>query len=254
MDETDPQDGMTLTAKKGGSVHSPPAITVRRIPAGEARSLPLISPPLQPMLEQVVHTSNSLAKRRCNSVPCQANFKLSCDNAGSCGSTTFQGTTYKFDHIHLHARSEHTIATRYYPLELHFVHQSPCGALLVVSRLFRRGAANPSLQRVFDIARGKSSGMVNLRRLAAPAISKVAVYVGSLTTPPCTEGVTFSVSPVIATASSEQIAQFRELIGGGKNNRPIQPLNSRTVTLYEWFVFFIEFGTNVKIGDVVARQ
>ncbi len=109
------------------------------------------------------------------------------------------------------------------------------GNLLVVALFFgrRRLESNSDFQDFLDIASTGRRNTINLRRLLGPAGLNLIVYSGSLTTPPCTEGVTFVISPRIARASRSQFLEFRRLIGGRRNNRPLQPLNGRDVTLFK---------------------
>ena len=58
-------------------------------------------------------------------------------------------------------------------------------------------------------------------------------YSGSLTTPPCSEGVEWRVLSEIQEVSEEQVAQLAALTGGGANNRPVQPLGDRMITVSE---------------------
>lgn len=139
---------------------------------------------------------------------------------------------YNLLQFHAHAPSEHTVDGRSYPAEVHFVHQAADGALAVVGVLIQEGAPNAAFQPVSQ-ALANSSASVNLASLAAllPSDTSYFTYPGSLTTPPCTEGLRWIVLETPVTLSAEQIAAFAS--DHGPTNRPVQPLNGRTVRLAE---------------------
>jgi len=117
------------------------------------------------------------------------------------------------------------------PSEIHVVHIGNNNSLLVVGVLFKEGEENDYLNDFITISREKSSGSLNLLGLIGSAISKddLYIYKGSLTTPPCTEGVRWVVSSKIMEASADQIKSLMILAGGKINNRPLQPMNARTL-------------------------
>lgn len=135
--------------------------------------------------------------------------------------------------FHFHAGSEHTIDGRAFPLEMHVVHQSPMG-LAVLGVLFEEGETHEALIPVFSNL-PESTGppieiedaWVNLQDVLSGG-SAAWRYEGSLTTPPCTEGVEWFVLSQPIQASSEQIGRFTALFD--HNYRPTQPLNGRVVS------------------------
>jgi carbonic anhydrase len=147
------------------------------------------------------------------------------------GQTRVDNAPYRLAQLHFHGPSEHTVDGEHFPLEVHFVHVGAEGVLAVVGVFFEEGEANPALDAIFSDALGTSDAplaidAVNLSALlpeAAPAWR----YSGSLTTPPCSEGVAWTVMRTPITASAEQIAAFNALHEG--NYRPVQPLNERTL-------------------------
>ncbi|MEN7535806.1 carbonic anhydrase [Aurantiacibacter flavus] len=151
------------------------------------------------------------------------------------GSTMQSGTkTFRLMQVHFHALSEHTLNRRHFPLEAHFVHASDTGELAVLGVLFTWGAVNAELQKLIDAAPRAESGPVEqadvvfdpakLLPQGEPGIS-VYRYMGSLTTPPCTEGVNWHVAVKPVEASEAQMAQLRAIMHD--NARPVQPLNGR---------------------------
>ena len=141
---------------------------------------------------------------------------------------------YRLLQIHWHTPSEHRIAGRSFPMELHLVHQRESGEIAVVGILYEVGAADPAIQRLLDAApaaRGDTERNTELSgRDFQPDGAAYYAYNGSLTTPPCTEGVAWFIMRERRAASPEQIAALSEIIGG-ENNRPLQPLSGRSVAL-----------------------
>lgn len=155
---------------------------------------------------------------------------LSCsEKFRSCGSIRYRGKKYNMAQIHFHSWSEHHINGRAYPLELHFVHKSKEGELAVFGVLFRVGKHNKVLGQILDgAARKHKYAVLDLVALSGASKLDVCLFPGSLTTPPCSEGVQWIVSLHMMDASLEQIGRYRELVGIGKNNnRPLQSANGR---------------------------
>ena len=119
-----------------------------------------------------------------------------------------------------------------YPLEMHLVHQSEDGALAVVGVLHREGARNEALEPTWALLPAAPTaavpvpGALDLQALL-PDRRTAWRYPGSLTTPPCTEGVSWIVMTEPVTLSAKQIAAFSAIHDG--NYRPVQPLNDRVV-------------------------
>jgi len=135
--------------------------------------------------------------------------------------------------LHFHSPSEHTVAGQSFAMEVHIVHADKDGNLAVVGILFRSGAENPVLRQIWAFM-PKDAGQTNEEAIPfeesglLPPTREYYLYNGSLTTPPCSEGVTWVVLKNPIEASAAQIAQFQETIGS-VTNRPIQPHNARTV-------------------------
>ena len=140
--------------------------------------------------------------------------------------------TYTLLQLHFHTPSENTVDGTLAAGEMHLVHKSG-DTLAVVGVLFNVGDANPTFQTILDNA-DTSPG--EARQITDVAIdintllpSERAFYFfnGSLTTPPCTEGVLWYLMQTPITVSQSQIDRFKSIIGA--NNRPTQPLNGRIV-------------------------
>lgn len=132
---------------------------------------------------------------------------------------------YRLIQFHYHQPSEHTIAGRAAPLEVHLVHADAHGKLAVVGVQFVEGSrANPALARTLQEIGG--SGLIDPEALL-PANRGYFTYAGSLTTPPCSEGVRWVVLKEPMTASREQIEALRGEVE--PNARPVQKLGNRAL-------------------------
>jgi carbonic anhydrase len=151
--------------------------------------------------------------------------------AGS--SITVDDRAFELKQFHFHAPSENRINGKHFAAEAHLVHADKNGNLAVVAVMLEEGAANPLLTDLWK-KMPKRAGDKN----ALPATLGVASllpadrdyyrFSGSLTTPPCSEGVRWLVIKQPASASKAQIEQFTRVMGH-PNNRPVQPLNARAV-------------------------
>lgn len=140
---------------------------------------------------------------------------------------------YELKQFHFHAPSENTIDGSSYPMEAHFVHADKLGNLAVVALMFKTGETNRELEKAWAQMpenvgdKWELSKKVNANALL-PHDRDYYYFNGSLTTPPCSEGVHWFVMKRYVTASKAQIEKFSKTIHH-PNNRPIQPLNARRV-------------------------
>uniref|UniRef100_A0A0E0J6W5 Carbonic anhydrase n=1 Tax=Oryza nivara TaxID=4536 RepID=A0A0E0J6W5_ORYNI len=164
---------------------------------------------------------------------------------GEVGQVIIAGKPYRFQAIHWHAPSEHTINGRRFPLELHLVHKSDAdGGLAVISVLYKLGAPD-SFYLQFkdqlaelgadecDFSKEEAhvaAGLVQMRSLQKRTGSYFR-YGGSLTTPPCGENVVWSVLGKVREISQEQLHLLMSPLPT-KDARPAQPLNGRAVFYY----------------------
>jgi carbonic anhydrase len=146
----------------------------------------------------------------------------------------FGGKSYDLKQFHFHTPSEHTVDGKHLPMEMHMVHQSADKSLAVVSILFEEvKLPNENLAKIVSnlpSAKGESKHItdVNLElKMHLPKDNDAYHYIGSLTTPPCSESVQWLVLRNLAPASADQVTAFSSLIGS--NNRPVQALNDRTI-------------------------
>jgi len=147
------------------------------------------------------------------------------------GSVTLDGKDYVLKQFHFHHPSEHTIDGRQFPLEVHFVHAASDGELAVVGVMFLEGSANSNLDAIWATApgrEGKAAVAFDIDAAAfMPSQTSAFRYEGSLTTPPCSESVHWTVMSTPISASPSQLAAFAALFP--HNARPVQPLNRRYV-------------------------
>ena len=143
------------------------------------------------------------------------------------------GRRYRLWQFHFHVPSENRINGVAFPMEVHLVHVADDGDLAVIAVMFKAGEDNAMLAQAWkDVPRRVDQQQVLDSPLApADLLPKDRDYYrfnGSLTTPPCTEGVIWLVMKQPSSASQEQITALAEMLNG-PNNRPVQPLNARVV-------------------------
>ena len=152
-------------------------------------------------------------------------------DAGS--SITVNGAVYNLLQFHTHTTSEHTVNGTSYPLELHFVHKNDAtGNLAVIGVFVEEGAENPIFAEFIDHLPTVKDSTYNLATTfnassLFPGDKDYFTYSGSLTTPPCSEIVTWIVMEHPIEASLEQIEAFETI--EHHNNRPVQALNGRVI-------------------------
>lgn len=152
-------------------------------------------------------------------------------NAPPGNRVVLAGAGYELVQFHFHHPSEHLLAGKALDLECHFVHRGPDGGLAVVGVFFQPGAANAGLAPIWrampteETAAKPVEGVMVDPAALLPKDRTYFRYMGSLTTPPCSEAVTWTVFRSPLQASPDQIRQFAALFPA--NARPVQPLNHR---------------------------
>lgn len=147
---------------------------------------------------------------------------------------TVHGKTRALKQFHFHSPSENQIGGESFPMEVHLVHADEDNNLTVIALMFTEGKPNPFIEKLwahmpeqigrqFVFANEKINVMDML-----PRDKKYYFYNGSLTTPPCSEGVAWLVLKEPIEVSKKQIELFRSTMGFA-NNRPTQPQNTRVV-------------------------
>lgn len=141
--------------------------------------------------------------------------------------------TYNLLQLHFHSPSEHLVKGASSNMEAHLVHKNDKGQLAVVGVMIKEGKANSNIQAIWDnipqeVNKEKTvdGATLNAANLL-PQDKSYYHYKGSLTTPPCSEGVRWFVLKTHMEASAEQITKFLSVVH--ENARPAQPLQGRSI-------------------------
>lgn len=144
-----------------------------------------------------------------------------------------RGSAYKLIQFHFHHPAEERVNYKGFSMVAHLVHKNPEGQLAVVAVLIDPGAENALIDQVWtrmplDVKDrvGLPAGLIDMNQIL-PADQRYYQFIGSLTTPPCTEGVLWLVMKQPMTVSREQLKLFTYLYP--MNARPVQALNGRLV-------------------------
>ncbi|XP_073270898.1 bifunctional monodehydroascorbate reductase and carbonic anhydrase nectarin-3-like [Primulina huaijiensis] len=157
------------------------------------------------------------------------------------GFIQIKETMFELKQIHWHSPSEHTLDGRRFEMEAHLVHQSEDDRIAVIGILYEIGRPDsflsliePDLHAMIHTGEiERSLGVVDPKVIEFGS-SEYYRYVGSLTTPPCTEDVIWTIIAKVSTVTREQVNLMRKAVHDEveTNARPIQQLNKRTVKLY----------------------
>ncbi len=149
-------------------------------------------------------------------------------------SMTFANKKYHLVQFHFHTPAENILDNKTYPMEIHFVHQNDDGDLAVIGVFVTKGTANPAIAEIIKnipntekipvTIKGERINPIDLM----PQDKNYYQFAGSLTTPPCTEGLDWLMMKGTISASADQIAKLKAA-SHGANARPIQPLNKRKI-------------------------
>jgi carbonic anhydrase len=145
---------------------------------------------------------------------------------------TLTGHTYNLLQFHFHRPSEEHIDGKGFPMVVHLVHMGDDGKLAVVALLVNEGAANSIIQNVWNnLPLERRDPVIPVDTIDVsqllPAAREYYTYMGSLTTPPCSEEVTWMVMKQPIQMSPSQIAIFARLYP--MNARPVQPGHERII-------------------------
>jgi len=147
-------------------------------------------------------------------------------NTANAGKLTIHGVDYNLVQFHIHGKSEEKINGKQYDLVAHMVHKSADGSLAVVAVLFEEGKTpNVVLDKVINNV-GKSID-VDPQDLLPQDKEHYFHFMGSLTTPPCSENVNWYVMKEVQSVTKGQLASIRKYYD--HNFRPVQPLNGRKI-------------------------
>ena len=143
------------------------------------------------------------------------------------------GDRFTLQQLHFHHPSEHRLEGDRFPMEMHLVHKNEQGALAVLGLFLTEGAENNALKAVWNAMPRR------MAKTVAPPDQRIDVeallprdrtlfrYIGSLTTPPCSEAVQWMMFKTPIELSAKQVTAFKALFP--LNARPIQPINNRWV-------------------------
>jgi len=152
-------------------------------------------------------------------------------NVAKGSSIVIDGERFELLQFHFHTPSEHLVAGKRFPMEMHFVHKNTAGQLAVIGVMVEGGAKNiafqeivPHLPKQAGKPRKVADVAINPRDLL-PGDQRYYRYMGSLTTPPCTEGVNWYVLKQPVEVDDRQITTAATVIG--RNARPPLPRNHR---------------------------
>jgi carbonic anhydrase len=142
------------------------------------------------------------------------------------------GKTYELVQFHFHKPSEEKIDGKAHDMVAHLVHKDAGGKLAVVAVLLDKGGANPVIDAIWkNIPKEKGKEATAKATIDAakllPADRGYYAFEGSLTTPPCSEGVRWMVLKTPVKMAESEIAAFGKLYS--MNARPVQPLNGRAI-------------------------
>lgn len=150
------------------------------------------------------------------------------------GSTLKLGEReYQLLQVHFHVPSENAIKGKLFAMEGHLVHKDKDGRLAVVAVMFKPGSQQSGVNKIWQQMPGEAGaprpfeGKLQASELL-PGNHAYYYFSGSLTTPPCSEGVAWIVLKTPMQVSKEQLEAFSHLMHH-PNNRPLQPLNARVV-------------------------
>ncbi len=145
---------------------------------------------------------------------------------------TVAGKQYELLQFHFHSPSEHEVNGKPADMVAHLVHKAADGQLGVIGVLMKKGTRNPLIEKIWkhmpthEGEYSKAAIKINAEDLL-PANRAYYHYSGSLTTPPCSEGVNWIVLKNMVDVSAAQVGAFTDIFH--KSTRPVQPLNGRRI-------------------------
>ena len=150
------------------------------------------------------------------------------------GKIQYRGEDYTLKQFHFHAKSEHKIDGQAKPVEVHFVHQNEKTKALIVLGVMVKGGGthNAEFEKYLTAFPAQKNQEVTRTETINPAAmlptnKKYYTYTGSLTTPPCSQGIHWVVFKDDVVVSDVQLQKFQKAYD--HNARPVQPVGSRTV-------------------------
>ncbi|XP_009782909.1 bifunctional monodehydroascorbate reductase and carbonic anhydrase nectarin-3-like [Nicotiana tabacum] len=161
---------------------------------------------------------------------------------GGGGYLKINGTKYQLKQCHWHTPSEHTINGKRFNLEAHLVHESDDGKTAVIGIMYKIGRPDSFLSMIEKDLKALAStkGVERAIGTIDPKLIKMDGktyyrYIGSLTVPPCTEDVVWTIDRKVKTITKRQMKLIREAVHDESetNARPAQPVNRRPIKFYK---------------------
>jgi carbonic anhydrase len=196
--------------------------------------------------------NNELKSLDRNYVPTNATlvnnqFNIGVHFEGKVGDININGKNYSLRQLHWHVPAEHWAHGRRHEAELHLVHLTEdLSNIAVIAALYNLGDPDPIISKIEDKLNGlyfKNREGIKDAKIALGTfdveelnkkIHRYYRYVGSLTTPPCTEGVIWNIIGKVRTLSKEQLKLLKAPLDVEfqRNARPLQQLNGRKIEMY----------------------
>ncbi|CAI9776465.1 unnamed protein product [Fraxinus pennsylvanica] len=157
------------------------------------------------------------------------------------GSVQINGTVYQLKQCHWHSPSEHTLNGKRFDMEVHLVHESMDNRTAVLGIMYKIGRPDSflsmmkqDLKAIVDTHNVERAVGIIDPKLIKLGSRKYYRYIGSLTVPPCTQDISWTIVRKVRTVSREQVKLIREAVHDESetNARPIQPINQRPIKLY----------------------
>ncbi|KAG8655219.1 alpha carbonic anhydrase 7 [Manihot esculenta] len=198
------------------------------------------------LLDESVQVVSNLGRLKRSYKPSNATLKnrfhdMTIQWESGAGYIQINGIRYYLKQCHWHSPSEHAINGRKYALESHMLHESLDGKVAVVGIVYKIGRPDSFLSSLTGHLRSVAGtvqketkvGIVNPRNIKIGS-RRYYRYMGSLTTPPCTENVLWTIVRKVRTVTIEQVRSLRVAVHDESNTnaRPIQRINGRIVQLY----------------------
>nr|KYP50036.1 hypothetical protein KK1_028191 [Cajanus cajan] len=197
------------------------------------------------LLNERVEILSHLGRLQINYQPSNGTIKnrghdIKLEWVSGAGYLQINETKYVLKQCHWHSPSEHTIDGKRFDLELHMVHETPSGQTAVIGILFKIGRPDSFLSSLTNHLKAISDsteaervvGVVDPRQIKV-VYKQYYRYNGSLTIPPCTQNVSWTILREIRSVSKEQVRLLRVAVHDESNTnaRPLQPINNRLLQL-----------------------
>jgi carbonic anhydrase len=152
--------------------------------------------------------------------------------AGNGSKITINGEPYQLVQFHFHLPSEHTLNGKNTAMELHFVHKNAAGKLAVLGVMMDQKPGPSPFDALWKSLPAKQGDKTTTAEAIdftkfLPAERGQYQYKGSLTTPPCSEGVAWTMLKTPVPVTPKQVAAYRDIFHDHNTNRPVQPLDGR---------------------------